>query len=408
MDTLFLTLGAPFYRDEGRLYVEAQTVSGLKAWQQDFDRVIACSVCKTGQPPAGWIEVSGEGIDPPTFELIELPDGYHLPTYLRTRSAVQKTLLDALRRADFRLFAIGGWIGDWGVVGARLAHAHKIPHGIWFDRVESQVFAAAHDGSVKGRARAGLKSRITARTEARLLRNADLALLHGQTVYDRFAGLTRNAQIVEDVHLELCDRIPEDQLADKLAGAGAGPIRICYVGRADQMKGGLLWIDALARLAEAGVDFVAEWAGDGPQLEEMRALASRLGLSERIRFHGFVTDRATVLGILRRAHVLLFCHMTDESPRILIETLFSATPLVGFRDSFAQRLVAEQGAGILVERGDVAGLAEALSGLNANRQQLRELIEKAGQSGLHLTRSQVFADRAKIIRDNLRHDREAA
>lgn len=408
METLFLTLGAVFYRHNGRLFIEAQTASGLKAWHQHFDRVIACSICKEGAPPKGWSDVEQEGIIPPVFELIELPDGYHLPVFLKTRAEVRQIMLDALCRADYRLFAIGGWVGDWGVVGARLASDNGLPHGIWFDRVESQVFAASHDGSLKGRLKARIKSAITARTELELLGRADLALLHGQTVYDSFVDRTRNAQIVEDIHLEASDHIPEAELAEKLGSAETDVLRIAYVGRADRMKGGLLWVEALARLAETGVDFVAEWAGDGPLLEEMRDLADQRGIADRIRFHGFVSDRQKVLGILRRAHLLLFCHMTDESPRNLIEALFAATPLIGFRDTYAGRLVSEQGAGILVDRSDVAALAEALSGLEADRAKLCDLIEKAGRSGLHLTRSQVFAHRAKIVKDNLGHDREAA
>lgn len=408
MDTLFLTLGAPFYRHDGRLFIEAQTASGLKAWHQHFDRLIACSICKTGLPPKGWVDAEAEGIVLPEFELIELPDGYRLPVFLKTRGQVRRVLLDALRRADYRLFAIGGWIGDWGVVGARLACENGLSHGIWFDRVESQVFAASHDGSLKGRLKARVKSAITARTELELLGRADLALLHGQTVYDQFVDRTRNAQIVEDIHLETSDRIPAEDLAGKLESAERDGLRICYVGRADRMKGGLLWVEVLGRVAEAGESFAAEWAGDGPLLAEMRELADRLGVADRILFHGFVADRDKVLGILRQAHLLLFCHMTDESPRNLIESLFAATPLIGFRDTYAQALVDEQGAGLLVERGDVAALAEALSGLNSDRAKLRDLIEKAGRSGLHLTRSQVFADRAKIVKDNLGTHREAA
>ena len=71
MDTLFLTLGAPFYREAGRLFVEAQTVSGLKAWQADFDRLIAASICKPGAPPAGWVDAAEAGITGAEFDLME-------------------------------------------------------------------------------------------------------------------------------------------------------------------------------------------------------------------------------------------------------------------------------------------------------------------------------------------------
>jgi len=401
LDTLFLTLGAPFYREAGRLFVEAQTVSGLKAWQADFDRLIAASICKPGAPPAGWVDAAEAGITGAEFELMELPDGYHLPTYLRTRAEVARRMRDALRRADYRLFAIGGWLGDWGVFGARLAQAEAIPHGIWFDRVESQVLAGAHDGSLKERLKAWIKSRVTARREAQVLAHADMALLHGQTVFDRFRGMTRRPVRVEDIHLEASDRIPVDRLARKLAEAEQGPLALGYVGRADRMKGPLLWVEALARLSEAGVDFTAEWAGDGPMLDEMKDLARARGIGDRLVFHGFVSDRDEVKEILRRAQVLLFCHMTDESPRNLIEALFSATPLVGFADTYARKLVEEQDAGLLVERGDVDGLVAALTAMDGDRARLSALIERAGRSALHLTRSEVFSHRARLIRENL-------
>lgn len=402
MDTLFLTLGAPFYREAGRLFVEAQTISGLKAWQKDFDRLIAASICKPGPPPAGWVDAQDAGITGAEFELMELPDGYHLPTYLRTRAEVARRLRDALRRADYRMFAIGGWLGDWGVFGARLAQAEGIPHGIWFDRVENQVLAGAHDGSLKERGKAWIKSRVTARREAQVLAHADLALLHGQTVFDRFKGMTRRPERVENIHLEASDRISEAGFARKLAEAEHGPLRLCYVGRADRMKGPLLWVEALARLSEAGVDFTAEWAGDGPMLDEMKALARSRGIGDRLVFHGFVSDRGEVQELLHRAQVMLFCHMTDESPRNLIEALFSATPLVGFADTYARGLVDEQGAGVLVERGDVEGLVKTLAALDGDRARLRTLIEKAGHSARHLTRSEVFSHRARLIRENLR------
>ena len=402
MSTLFLTLGAPFYREAGRLFVEAQSISGLKAWQRNFEGLIAASICKPGPPPAGWVDAQDEGITGPEFELMELPNGYHLPTFLRTRAEVARRLLDALRRADYRMFFIGGWLGDWGVFGARLAQAEGIPHGIWFDRVEHQVLASEHDGSLKERFKAWIKSRVTARREAQVLAHADLALLHGQTVFDSFKGMTRRPERVEDIHLEASDRIPEDGLARKLAQAEQGPLTLCYVGRADRMKGPLLWVEALARLAEAGVDFTAAWAGDGPMLEEMKALARSRGIGDRLEFHGFVSDRDEVKDVLRRAQVMLFCHMTDESPRNLIEALFSATPLVGFTDTYARGLVDEQGAGILAERGDVDGLVKALATLDGDRSRLRALIEKAGCSARQLTRSEVFSHRAKVIKENLR------
>ncbi len=408
MSSLLITLGAPFFRWQGQIWLERQTISGLKAWQEHFDTVIVCALCKDEKPPEDCMPVIEEGITPPAFELLPLPDGYHLPTYARTRRKVEGQILAAMRRADYVSCAIGGWIGDWGIVAARVARRNGIPHAVWFDRVESQVLAASGEGGPKERVKAAIKSGVTARNEREVLAGADLALLHGRTVFDALGPLSRNPHLVEDIHLDEGDRIPAEALTAKLTSLPDAPLRIVYAGRAHRMKGGLDWIETLGKITERGVAFSAEWAGDGEMLETMWAKARDLGLEDRVTFAGFVTDRVRILELLRGAHLLMFCHLTDESPRILIEALHAATPLVGYRDAFAAGLVEEEGGGHLVERGDTDALADTVSTLAADRLRLADLVDRAGRSARHLTRAQVFAHRSEIIKENLKPLREVS
>lgn len=399
-----VTLGAPFYRHDGRLFVEDQTISGLHAWAGHFPRVIAASICLHEDPPKGWSDAEAKGIALPQIELVELPNGYDRETFVKTRQAVADQLLSIMRRCSYRLFAIGGWIGDWGVLGADTARKHGIAHGIWFDRVESQVMLESAGPGLKGRLKGRLKWAIGTWNERRVLRGADLALLHGRTVYDHLAPLTRNPHIVEDIHLVDADRICPETLASKQSGAAQGPLQIVYAGRATAMKGPLDWINALAGLSQRGIEWQASWLGDGDMMDKMQTLAADLRIDDRITFHGFVPDRTAVLNALRSAHALLFCHLTDESPRILIEALHSGTPLVGYRDPFAAGLVDEKGAGRLVPRGDAAALTSELIALNSNRPALSDLIGHAAASARHLTREQVFAHRCEIVKQNLKSD----
>ncbi|MCE8009465.1 glycosyltransferase [Aestuariivita sp.] len=399
-----ITLGARFYRWDGRLYVEDQTISGLHAWALHFPRVVAASVSVIEPPPAGWSDAGEAGIAGPRIELVELPDGYDRATYLKERKAVAATLLEIMHRTTYRLFAIGGWIGDWGVTGAVTARRNGIPHGIWFDRVESQVMLESAGSGLIGRLKGRLKWAVGAWNERRVLRGADLALLHGRTVFDRLAPLTRNPHIVEDIHLGAEDRIAPAELAAKQTAAQSGPLRVVYAGRANPMKGPLDWIDALAGLVAQGVDVQADWLGDGEMLEQMQARAAGAGIADRITFHGFVADRPQVLQALREAHLLLFCHLTDESPRILIEALHAGTPLVGYGDPFAKSLVDENRAGTLVSRGAVTALTAAMAALAQDRDALSERIARAASSARHLTRDQVFAHRSEIIKQNLKQN----
>lgn len=392
--TLMIGLGSPYYRDaQGRLFVEDQTGSGLHAWQVYFDKIISFAICGDGPPPSGWSLASDLGLDIDEIELLALPDTYAPRRMLQTWPVARKLMAEAMDRADYLTFAYGGWVGDPGEMASKLAASKGRRHAIWLDRVESQVFRSTTPG-IKGR----IKATVSLRNERRALRRADLAMLHGRTVFDYFKDIARNPHIVEDIHLEDSDRIPPNELTEKMGQAARGPLEFAYVGRADDMKGWQPWLQVLAALNARDIPFHATWLGNGPAFDAMKAKASELGINDtQLTLPGFVSDRAKVLETFRRAQFLLFCHMTDESPRNLIESLHSATPLVGFSDAFSAALVAEQGAGSLVSRGDVDALVEIVADLDANRSKLTDLIEAASKSARHLTRQQVFKDRAEIM-----------
>ena len=123
-----------------------------------------------------------------------------------------------------------------------------------------------------------------------------------------------------------------------------------------------------------------------------------LGLSDHIELTGFVDDRDKVMAHYRKAHVLLFCHKTPESPRCLIEALVSGTPIVGYRGAFAQDLISTHGGGRLVEMNNVDGLADEMVELAADRSGLADLIGKAVQDGESYDDETVFRHRSDIIK----------
>ena len=402
METLFVAIGAPFYRWQGRLYVEDQTISGLGAWSDNFDRVITCANTFEAEPPPGWSDPWAAGLDPERVEIVELPYGYDLKTYFREKSRISGIVLEAMKRANYRVIGIGGWLGDWGVVCAELARRHGLPHACWFDRVESQVIAASARAGLAGRLIGWIKSVVTARNEKAALAGAELALLNGKTVLDRFTPLTRNPHLMADIHIDEDDRIAPDALQAKKSAARNGPLKVCYAGRATAMKGPGHWLDALEKASAEGANVEAVWLGDGDMLDAMRTRIDNGPLRGKVELAGFVSDRTRVLNTLRASHALMFCHITDESPRILVEALHAGTPLLGFRDPYAGSLIDDSDGGILVPRGDSGALAAELVRLDGDRDALCALIDRAAGSARHLTRSRVFAERAKLIRTYLK------
>ncbi|MCE0506000.1 glycosyltransferase [Roseivivax sp. GX 12232] len=287
----------------------------------------------------------------------------------------------------------------WGSVASLLAHRRGRPFAVWTDRVESAVLRAEQRAPNR---RVALRARLyagpTALLERMAIRRATLGLFHGQETYETYAPQARRAEMVHDISLTRADHITPEALAAKIARAGEGPLQILYVGRLAPMKGPMDWLATLAALRDAGIAFEARWIGEGPSRAEVEAECARLGLEDHVRFPGFLGDRAAVLEACRAAHVLLFCHLTPESPRNLIEALVSGTPILGYADAYARDLIRPAGGGRLVARGAVRELAGELARLARDRVALADLITRAARDGTPFDADRVFAHRSALIR----------
>lgn len=406
--TLLLYISVPVYRRGDVLLLEDQACNGLRLWAENFERLIVIVPVAPGEPPASWVPMAATvGAAMERIEIVTVPEAYRPDRFLRALPDVVPRLRAAIGRADYLGFAIGGLFGDWGSVGAYLAHRRGLPFYVWTDRVESEVVrVAARSGPWKRRVQAALAHRPMAWLERYLIRRADLGLFHGRETYETYAPWSRNPQVVHDIHIRKADHIAPDVLAAKIAGLPSGPLRICYMGRADQMKGPHDWIAVLERLAQAGVDFEATWLGEGTELEAMRARVAAGPLAGRVKLPGFVRDRALVAGEVRAAHLMMFCHKTPESPRCLIEALTSGTPIVGYDSAFPRDLIAAHGGGRLVPRDDVDALAQAVTDLAQDRGALAALVARAAEDGAQFDDVTVFRHRSELIRAHLPRARQ--
>lgn len=398
--TLMLHLQVELHRrEDGALLLEDQAINGLRLWLQHFERLILTMMVASGPAPPQWQPLATLGPLLDRIEIVELPVAWRPDRFLRHLPAQRRRIRDAISRADHLSFAIGGLFGDWGAVGCLAAASMGRPYAVWTDRVESQVarFDSRNAPHWRRRLRTRLTWRAMAALERHVISRATLGLFHGRETYDHFAPLVRQAELVHDIHVSQADHIDDADLAAKLADTGHGSLRIIYVGRADPEKGPDDWLEVLTRLRAQGVDFTATWLGDGSRLQAMRARVAGLGLADQVQLPGFATDRGKVLAALRGAQVLMFCHKTPESPRVLIESLFSGTPLAGYHGAFAEDLISEFGGGVLVPPDDLDALTTAVAGLAHDRRRLAALIAAAARDGMPFTDEAVFAHRSELI-----------
>jgi glycosyltransferase involved in cell wall biosynthesis len=139
---------------------------------------------------------------------------------------------------------------------------------------------------------------------------------------------------------------------------------LLYLGRLKRYKRVDLILMAAARLVAEGVAFRLIIAGKGDAADELRSLRDRLGLQRFVDMPGFV-DEEEKRQLFRRAWVHVLTSPKEGWGISNIEAAACGTPTVasdspGLRDS-----VRDGETGLLVEHGDVPGLAR----------QLRRLLE---------------------------------
>jgi glycosyltransferase involved in cell wall biosynthesis len=178
-----------------------------------------------------------------------------------------------------------------------------------------------------------------------------------------------------------------------LASVGAptpqpcGSARFVAVGRLVPKKGLSHLIEAMALLKARGLRAELTIIGDGPERGALRALATRRGVAEHVRFAGAL-GHAQVLATMARSHALVAPSVRDRSgdvdgiPNVVLEAMACARPVVGSDLSGIPEVVEDGVTGLLVPAGDPEHLARALGLLSqdpALRQRLgraaRELIE---------------------------------
>jgi colanic acid/amylovoran biosynthesis glycosyltransferase len=398
----------PVLRDIGNgLEIDIDFSESLRIYLDHFDSfAVACPV-KTSQIKGSGLEHCLPVRDLPwgrdRLKLIPLPTTYNKPIeFVRQLSAVRQMLRSEIRDAKYLLFSPYSLIGDWPTVALREAVKLKRPYVIEADGVHGNIMRMrSNTGAAWKRfIKKNVLLPLFNRSYRYCLVHSSLAVFQGQDVYDAYAPFCNNPyKLNHHIPVYAGDHITETQLQAKLGSLEEGaPLRLCYAGRAIDMKGPLDWVETLHELTKRGIKFHATWLGDGPLLDAMRNRAMALGISGSIKFPGNTSDRNTVLDALKESHIFLFCHTTLESARVLGEALACGCPLVGYWSAYPSDLVREHGGGVFSNMGDCGALAQNVQDLDKDRQKLRILIRHAARSGQDFDRGAALLKRVNLVK----------
>jgi glycosyltransferase involved in cell wall biosynthesis len=203
------------------------------------------------------------------------------------------------------------------------------------------------------------------------------------------AGVAAPARIVT-VHNGMPD------LSDRFrAQPAAKPVRLAMVARFEPQKDHPTLLHALAGLTQH--EWVLDLIGNGPLMPEMQALATQLGIADRVRFLG---QRKDVSELLAQAQVSLLVTNWEGFPLSILESMRAGLPVVASAVGGIAEAVEEGKTGYVVPRQGIQQLRDRIARLLMDSE-LRRSLGASGRSRFeqHFTLEQAVARTLSVYRE---------
>ncbi len=155
--------------------------------------------------------------------------------------------------------------------------------------------------------------------------------------------------------------VDTDRFAPMSEARTAQPLLLGYVGRLERRKGLDIVLEAIAPVDGVRLDVY----GDGAERSALESAVDRLGLGERVRFHGFAGYTA-LPDVYRSFDALVVPSQrtprwVEQFGRVAVEAMASGLPVLASADGALPEVVAD--AGVLISPDDVLAWRVAIEEL---------------------------------------------
>jgi glycosyltransferase involved in cell wall biosynthesis len=348
---LLITSHVIHYRYQGRLYAYGPYAREIDQWADLFAEVEIASPCRNQAPPGDCLpferanisilpqkEAGGETLWAKLGLLASIP-------------GMLWSLSTAMRRADAIHVRCPGNLGLLGAVLAPL-----------FSRRIIAKYAAQWNG--------GDGEPFSARLQRAILRS--WWWKGPVTVYGNWPGSPKHV-IPFFTSLLTAEQIEHARQSAARDRRGPG-LRVLYTGRLSKAKNVDVLLRAAARVHAAGHDVTATVIGAGPERESLGALASQLGISDRVEFTGGLPF-VSVVDRLTAADVLVLASETEGWPKSIAEGMAFGLACIGSNVGFVPQML--EGRGFAVTPRDEDGLTAALLRIAESPDRLAEMRQGA-------------------------------
>lgn len=266
----------------------------------------------------------------------------------------------------------------------------------FYDMLDWEWVRTASSGQEQNR-RAAQLNRLDQRAR-RSAATATLTFLHTPAAVERYRSSARNGVAIRQPGHEAADVVAESVLAERQLTASSGrPLVIVTACRHKPLKGLDFLIRSIALLKAQGVDAEARLYGQGESTENLRSLACRLGVADRINFPGSLPPGTAVYSAISQGDLFAMPHRTTDFGRAFFDAMAGGTPVVAFRTPASQGTVRDGVDGLLTPMDDVESLAAGIRRFHDDRRFLAQASEAARQRAHRNTRSIWYDLRAQMI-----------
>lgn len=214
---------------------------------------------------------------------------------------------------------------------------------------------------------------------ARMIRSTAAIMTGSRHTASEFAAVADRVSLIPE------NGIDPARFSTRVAQPGSLPLRCAFIGRLVPYKGPDMLIEAAEPFLRDG-SVTLDILGDGPMMEDLRAMVAAKGLGAAVTLHGWV-DHKDLQSKLKDAQLLTFPSVREFGGGVVLEAMaVGIVPVIVDYAGPAELVV--PGTGIKVPLGTraevVAGFRNELAGLIANPGQIPALSAAAASRAAHL------------------------
>jgi colanic acid/amylovoran biosynthesis glycosyltransferase len=197
-------------------------------------------------------------------------------------------------------------------------------------------------------------------------------------------GLYARSQLMKISSVKHWDKIEVSPLGIDSESFTPRPFRaspelfeVLCVGRLVAAKGQHILLRSVDEMLRMGYSVLVRIVGDGPDRKALEAEASRLGITEHVRFEGAV-NQDRIRDFYKTADVFALASFAEGIPVVLMEAMAMEVPCVTTWITGVPELIRDEVDGLLVAPSDAIGLAQAIIRMIRDRD-LRKRLGEAGR-----------------------------